>query len=110
MVFTSSEPLGEAFTKQWLGASHTQKHSWDHVVADDQRVWLGASLPQKMFTGSYSSSISGIMENFNKHLAPGFMLKDLVPAPANVVILWGLLLPLHVCVCGGGAGGAHTLY
>ncbi len=31
------------------------------------------------------------MENHNTHLAPGFTLNDLVPAPANVVVLWGLL-------------------
>ena len=33
------------------------------------------------------------MENHNTHLAPGFTLNDLVPAPANVAILWGLLGP-----------------
>ena len=39
-----------------------------------------------------SSSVSGIMENHNTHLAPGFNLKDLlVPAPVNLVVLWGLL-------------------
>ena len=33
------------------------------------------------------------MENHNTHLAPGFTLNDLVPAPANVVpsqVHWGL--------------------
>ena len=33
------------------------------------------------------------MENHNTHLAPGFTLNDLVPAPANAAILWGLLGP-----------------
>ena len=31
------------------------------------------------------------MENHNPHLAPGFTLNDLVPAPANVVVLLGPL-------------------
>ena len=33
------------------------------------------------------------MENYNTHLAPDFTLNDLVPAPANVAVLWGLLGP-----------------
>ena len=31
------------------------------------------------------------MENHNTHLTPGFTPNKLVPAPANVAILWGLL-------------------
>ena len=33
------------------------------------------------------------MENHNTYLGPGFTLNDLVPAPVNVVVLWGLLGP-----------------
>ena len=33
------------------------------------------------------------MENHNTRVAPGLTLNDLVPAPANVAILWGLLGP-----------------
>ena len=33
------------------------------------------------------------MENHNTHLAPGFTLNYLVPAPGNVAVLWGLLGP-----------------
>ena len=51
-------------------------------------------LAQKKFTRSCSSSISGIMENHNTHLVPGFTLNGLVPAPANVVVLQG---PLRAC-------------
>ena len=40
------------------------------------------------------------MENHNTHLAPGFTLNDLVPAPANVAIYWGLMEP----------GGFNSLY
>ena len=40
------------------------------------------------------------MENHNTHLAPGFTLNDLDPAPANVAIFWGLL----------GPGGFNSLY
>ena len=40
------------------------------------------------------------MENHNTHLGPGFTLKDLVSAPANVAVFWGLL----------GPGGFNSLY
>ena len=33
------------------------------------------------------------MESHNIHLAPSITLNNLVPAPANVVVLWGLLGP-----------------
>ena len=33
------------------------------------------------------------MENYNTHLALGFTLNNLVPAPANMVVFWGLLGP-----------------
>ena len=33
------------------------------------------------------------MENHNTHLEPGFTLNNLVPAPANVAVLWDLLGP-----------------
>ena len=88
-----SVPLQEGLTKQWLGAGCTQERSWDCAAADAQRLQLGASPPQKKFTRSCSSSVSGIMENHNTHLAPGFTLKDLVPAPANVAAFRGLLGP-----------------
>ena len=38
--------------------------------------------PQKKFTRQCSSSVSGIMENHNTHLALAFTLNDLAPAPA----------------------------
>ena len=40
-----------------------------------------------------SISVSGIMENHNTHLAPGFTLNNLAPAPANVAVFQGLLEP-----------------
>ena len=45
--------------------------------------------PRK-FARRCSSSVSGIMANHNTRLAPGFTPRDRVPAPANVVFLWGL--------------------
>ena len=78
-------------------AGCTQEHSQDCAAADAQRLSLGASPPQKKFTRSYSSSVSGIMANHNTHLAPGFTLNDVVPAPANVVVLPG---PLGPCLWG----------
>ena len=72
-------------------ASCTQEYFQDCAAVDAQRLWLGASPPQKKFMQSCSSSVSGIIENKNTHLAPGFTLKDFVPASANVVFLWCLL-------------------
>ena len=92
----SFDPLGpsaDSLTKQWPGAGHTQECLQDRAAANAQRLWPGASPPPKKFTRQCSSSTSGIMENHNRHLAPGFTLNDLVPAPANVAILWGLLGP-----------------
>ena len=71
-----------------------QERSRDRATADVQRLWLDASPPQKKFTRSCSSSVSGIMENHNTHLAPGFTLNVLAPAPVNVVVLLGPLGPL----------------
>ncbi|XP_078301533.1 uncharacterized protein LOC144616103 [Panthera onca] len=62
--------------------------------------WPGASLPQKTFARQCCCSVSGMMENHNTHPAPGFTLKDLVPAPANVAAFRGLL----------GPGGFNGLY
>ena len=71
-ALTRSAPLQEGLTKQWPGASRTQEHLWGHAVADAQSLWPGASPPQKKFSRQCSSSASGIMENHNTHLAPGF--------------------------------------
>ena len=88
---TLSHPLGEGLTEQWPGVSHIQECSQVHAAADAHRLLLGASPPQKKFTQSCSSSILGIVENHNTCLAPGFTLNDLVLAPVNVVVPWGLL-------------------
>ncbi|VFV36327.1 Hypothetical predicted protein [Lynx pardinus] len=93
-----SAPLREGLTEQWLNehwsnVGCTQEHPLDPAAAGAPRLWPGASPSQKMFARQCSSSISGIMENPNTHLAPGFTLHDLVPAPANVAIFWGLLGP-----------------
>ena len=85
------------------GADCTQERSQDRAAANAQRLLLGAIPPQKKFTQSCSSSFSAIMENHNTHLAPGFILKDLVPTPANVVVLQGPLGPLPGAV-------SHSLY
>ena len=71
---------------------------WDHAAANAQRLRLCASLPQKKFTQSCSSSVLGIIGNHNTHLAPGFILNVLVPAPMNVVVLWG---QQNLCLWGG---------
>ena len=88
---TRSDPLGEGLTEQWPGARSPQECSWDCAAADVPRLRPGASPPQKKFARQCSSGISGIMENHNARLSSGFTHKDPVPAPANVIVLWGLL-------------------
>ena len=90
---TSSDLLGNRLTEQWLGAGRTQEHLHDCATAGAQRLQLSASPPQKKFTRSCSSNISGIMENHNTHLAPAFTPNDLVPALVDVVVLPGPLGP-----------------
>ena len=89
--FDPFRPSAEGLTKQWLCASRTQERLQVRAVADVQRLWPGASPPQKKFMKQCSSSVSGIMENHNACLASGFTHNDPGPAPANVVVLWGLL-------------------
>ena len=83
--------------------TRTQERSQDYAATDAQSLKLRASPPQKKFTRLCSSSISGIMGNHNTYLAPSFTPNDFVPAPVNVVVLWGLLAPLPV-------GRPHHLY
>ena len=104
-ALTHSDPLQEGLTKQWLNEqwpniSYTQVCPLGPVGASAPRLRPGASTSQKMFTRQCSSSVSGIMENHNTHLAPGFTLNDLVPALENVAAFWGLL----------GPGGFNSLY
>ena len=97
---TCSAPLWEGLTEQWPNVVCTQECPLDPAAACTLRLWPGASPPQKMFVRQCSSSVSGIMENHNTHLASGFTLNDLVPAPGNVAVLRGLL----------GPGGFNSLY
>ena len=97
---TRFTPLWEGLTKQWLNVGCTQERLLDPAAASVLRLRPGTSPSQKMFVRQCSSSFSEIMENHNSHLAPGFTLKDLVPVPTNVAILWGLL----------GPGGFNSLY
>ena len=89
-----------AMAERWPNVSCTQERFLDPAAAGAPRLQPGASPSQRKFTRQCSSSVSGIMENHNTRLAPGFTLNDLVPAPANVAILWGLL----------GPGGFNSLY
>ena len=84
---THSALLQEGFTEQWLNEQWpnvgcTQERLLDPAAAGALRPRPGLSLPQKKFMRQCSSSISGIMENHNIHLAPGLTLNDLAPAPA----------------------------
>ena len=86
--------------EQWPNVICTQECLLYPAVADVLRLQPGGSLSQKMVARQCSSSISGIMENHNTHLAPGLTLNGLAPAPANVAAFWGLL----------GPGGFNSLY
>ena len=104
-ALTHSAPLREGLTEQWPNeqwpnVGRTQESPLDPAAAGAPRLWAGASPPQKKFERQCSSSVSGIMENHNTHLAPGFTLNDLVPAPENVAAFQGLL----------GPGGFNSLY
>ena len=58
---THSDPLGRVSpSNSWVLA--TPRNVRGTAAADAQRLQLGVSLPQKKFTQSCSSSISGIME------------------------------------------------
>ncbi|VFV29281.1 Hypothetical predicted protein [Lynx pardinus] len=92
-------PSTEGLTEQRPCASRTQECLRVCAAADVPRLRLGASPPQKKFVKQCSSSVSGIMENHNTRLAPGFTHNDPVPTPANVVVLWRLLGP-----------GGHSLH
>ena len=110
-----STPLQEGLTQQWpneqwLNVGCTQECQLDPVVTGAPRLRPGDSPSQKKFTRQCSSSISGIMENHNTHLAPGFTLNDLVPAPANVTVFWGLLGPLASTVCTKGPASSGTAF
>ena len=100
-ALSRSAHLWEGLTRQWpneqwQNVGCTQERLLDPAAAGAPRLQPGASLPQKKFVRQCSSSVSGIMENHNPHLAPGFTLNDLVPAPANAAVFWGLLGPTRL--------------
>ena len=104
-ALSRSAPLWEGLTgqwpnEQWPNVGCTQERPLDPVAAGALRLQPGASPPQKKITRQCSISISGTMENRSTHLAPGFTLNDLAPAPANVAAFRGLL----------GPGGFNSLY
>ena len=105
VALTRSAPLQEGLTEQWPNEQWPnigcpQECLLDPAAARAWRLWPGASPPQKKFARQSISSVAGFMENHNTHLAPGFTLNDLVPAPTNVAIFWSLL----------GPGGFNSLY
>ena len=98
VALTRSAPLWEGLTEQlaneqWQNVGCTQERLLAPAAASAPRLQPGASPPQKKFVRQCSSSVSGIMENHNPHLAPGFTLNNLAPVPANVAAFQGLLGP-----------------
>ena len=100
VALTHSASLREGLTEQWPNAGCTQERLLDPAAAGAPRLRPGASLPPQKIARQYNLSVSGTMENRNTHLAPGFTLNNLVPAPANVAAFRGLL----------GPGGFNSLY
>ncbi|VFV31311.1 Hypothetical predicted protein [Lynx pardinus] len=104
-ALTRSAPLREGLTEQWpneqwLNIGCTQECPLDPAAAGAPRLRPGTGPSQKMFARQCSSSVSGVMENYNSHLAPSFTLNDLVPESEKVAVFWGLL----------GPGGFNSLY
>ena len=105
MALARSTPLQEGLTKQrpneqWPNVSCIQECLLDPAVAGALSLWSGASLPPQKIMRQCSLSVSGTMENRSIHLAPGFTVNDLAPAPVNVAAFRGLL----------GPGGFNSLY
>ena len=95
---TCSAPPREGLTEQWLNeqwpnVSCTQERLLDPSVAGALRLRPGASPPPQKIVRQCSLSVSETMENRNTHLAPGFTLNNLAPAPANVAAFQGLVGP-----------------
>ncbi|XP_040305583.1 adhesion G protein-coupled receptor E2-like [Herpailurus yagouaroundi] len=83
--------------ERWIPGAKTQGVSPMPVPRDCGQV---SARPPKKIARRCSLSVSGTVENHNTHLAPGFTLNDLVPAPASVAAFRGLL----------GPGGLNSLY
>ncbi|XP_044903169.1 uncharacterized protein LOC123382444 [Felis catus] len=105
VALTRSAPLREGLTEQWPNEQWpnvgcTRERLPDPAGAAALRLRPGVSPPPKKIARGCSLSVSGTVENHNTHLAPGFTLNDLVPAPASVAAFRGLL----------GPGGLNSLY
>ncbi|XP_044910968.1 uncharacterized protein LOC123384650 isoform X2 [Felis catus] len=99
-ALTRSAPPREGLTGQRPNVGCSQERPLDPAAAGAPRLRPEASPPQKKLARQSSSSVSGMVENGNTRLAPGFTLHDLVPAPANVAAFRGL----------PGPGGFNSLH
>ncbi|XP_044910944.1 uncharacterized protein LOC123384648 isoform X2 [Felis catus] len=99
-ALTRSAPPREGLTGQRPNVGCSQERPLDPAAAGAPRLRPEASPPQKTLARQSSSSVSGMVENGNTRLAPGFTLHDLVPAPANLAAFRGL----------PGPGGFNSLH
>ncbi|VFV36856.1 Hypothetical predicted protein, partial [Lynx pardinus] len=110
-ALTRSTPLREGLTEQrpneqWPNVSCTQEcpptAAGPCCCRCPETAARCQPAPEKVreIAAVCRSSFSVSMENHNTHLAPAFNLKDLIPAPVNVAVFWGLL----------GPGGFNSLY
>ncbi|XP_053066680.1 uncharacterized protein LOC113593370 [Acinonyx jubatus] len=93
--FVPLRPSAGGSHRALAGAGHPQEHSRDCAAANAQRLRLGASPPQKKFTRACSSGVSGILENHNSHLAPGFTRQRPCPSTSE-------------CGCSPGSAGTFA--
>ena len=85
--------------EQWPNVGCTQERLLDPAAAGARDCSQVPAHPRKSSRDRVAAAFQGLRE-INTHLAPGFTLNDLVPAPANVAVFWGLL----------GPGGFNSLY
>uniref|UniRef100_A0ABI7YYA1 RING-type E3 ubiquitin transferase n=1 Tax=Felis catus TaxID=9685 RepID=A0ABI7YYA1_FELCA len=96
-VLSRPDLLQEGLTERWPVPAAPRNVCGSVLLPRPRDCGRVPARPRTKFARQGSSGASGILENHNAHLAPGFPLNDLDPAPANVVVLPG---PRGPCLWG----------